>query len=210
MKQPYLWVTILSAFTVLGSAQTGASRKLSEVQTIYVLPMSSGMDQYLASRLTRGHILQVVTDPAKADAILTDHLGAAFEDSLKELYPELTPAPEKPDTKAEKAADQAAGKSEIKPAEKAAGKEADKAATGDSRRSGSFDLKPVGAERTRPSTRARGTIFLVKRGSWEVVWSAYREPRARQGKDLDRTAGELVNQLKASLKSASATTPADK
>jgi hypothetical protein len=230
VKQPYLWVTMLSAFTVLGSAQTGASRKLSEVQTIYVLPMSSGMDQYLASRLTRGHILQVVTDPAKADAILTDHLGAAFEDSLKELYPELKPAPEKPDAKAEKAAnqaaeksetkpaervagketDQAAEKSEIKPADKAAGKEADKAATGDSRGSGSFDLKPVGAERTRPSTRARGTIFLVKRGSWEVLWSAYREPRARQGKELDRTAGELVNQLKASLKSASATTPADK
>ena len=203
-------MTILSAFTVLGSAQTGASRKLSEVQTIYVLPMSSGMDQYLASRLTRGHILQVVADPAKADAILTDHLGAAFEDSLKELYPELKPAPEKPDAKAEKAAAQAAAKSETKPAEKVAGKEADKSATSESRTGGGFELKPVGAENPRPSTRARGTLFLVKRGSWEVLWSAYREPRARQGKELDRTAGELVNQLKASLKSAYATTPADK
>jgi len=230
VKQFFLWLTVLSACAVTGPAQTVASRKLSEVQTIYVLPMSSGMDQYLASRLTRGHILQVVADPAKADAILTDHLGAAFEDSLKELYPELKPVAEKPDAKAEKAADrvaerseikppekvagkeadQAAEKSEFKPADKAAGKEADKAARGDNRGSGGFDLKTVGAERARTSTRARGTIFLVQRGSWEVLWSAYREPRARQGKELDRTAGELVNQLKASLKSASATTPADK
>ena len=129
MKQPYLWVTILSAFTVLGSAQTGASRKLSEVQTIYVLPMSSGMDQYLASRLTRGHILQVVTDPAKADAILTDHLGAAFEDSLKELY---LPSRSRPHGEAgrqgRESSRQAAGKSETKPAEKVAGKEADQPA----------------------------------------------------------------------------------
>lgn len=214
MKQPYLWVTILSAFTVLGSAQTGASRKLSEVQTIYVLPMSSGMDQYLASRLTREHILQVVADPQKADAILTDHLGAAFEDSLKELYPELKPvvkAEKTADKPTGKEADKAVEKGEIKPAEKVVGKEADKeadkAATGDKAAGGSFDLKPVGADRARPSTRARGTLFLVQRGSWEVLWSAYREPRARQGKELDRTAGELVNQLKAALKSASATTP---
>ena len=198
------------ACAVPGSAQTEASRKLSEVQTIYVLPMSSGMDQYLASRLTRGHILQVVADPAKADAILTDHLGAAFEASLKDLYPELKPVAEKPAPKAEKAADKVAEKGESKPAEKVAGKEADKSATSDSRTGGGFELKPVGAENARPSTRAHGTLFLVKRGSWEVLWSAYREPRARQGKELDRTAGELVNQLKASLKSASATTPAGK
>jgi hypothetical protein len=210
VKQFFLWMTIMLACAVPGSAQTEASRKLSEVQTIYVLPMSSGMDQYLASRLTRGHILQVVADPAKADAILTDHLGAAFEASLKDLYPELKPVAEKPAPKAEKAADKVAEKGESKPAEKVAGKEADKSATSDSRTGGGFELKPVGAENARPSTRAHGTLFLVKRGSWEVLWSAYREPRARQGKELDRTAGELVNQLKASLKSASATTPAGK
>jgi hypothetical protein len=230
VKQFFLWMTIMLACAVPGSAQTEASRKLSEVQTIYVLPMYSGMDQYLASRLTRGHILQVVADPAKADAILTDHLGAAFEASLKDLYPELKPVAEKAAPKAEKAtdkvaekgeskpaekvaekeADKAGGKSESKPAEKVAGKEADKSATSESRTGGGFELKPVGAENPRPSTRARGTLFLVKRGSWEVLWSAYREPRARQGKELDRTAGELVNELKASLKSASATTPAGK
>jgi len=207
VKQPYLWVTILLALAAPGSAQTGASRSLSEVKTIYVLPMSSGMDQYLASRLTRGHILQVVADPAKADAILTDHLGAAFEASLKELYPELKPAAEAPGAKGEKAAETAAGKSEIKPAEKVADKETNRTATSESRAGASFDLKPVGGERARSSTRARGTLFLVKRGTLEVLWSAYREPRVRRGKELDRTAGELVNQLKASLKSASATTP---
>ena len=30
--------------------------------------------------------MQVVTDPQKADAILTDHIGPAFEQKLDELY----------------------------------------------------------------------------------------------------------------------------
>jgi hypothetical protein len=210
VKQFLLWVTILLALAVPGSAQTGSSRSLSEVKTIYVLPMSSGMDQYLASRLTRGHILLVVADPGKADAILTDHLGAAFEARVKELYPELKPAAETPGAKEGKAAEKAAEKSEMKTAEKLDAKETDKPATSESGASRSLELKEVGGERAQPSTRARGTLFLVKRGTWEVLWSAYREPRVRQGKELDRTAGELVKQLQASLKSASATKPDDK
>jgi hypothetical protein len=42
--------------------------------------------------------MQVVTDPKKADAVLTDHLGQSFEDTLADLY-SPKPAP------SEKAAD---------------------------------------------------------------------------------------------------------
>jgi len=59
---------------------------MSGVKTVYVLPMSSGLDQYLAVRLTTAAVLQVVADPRNADAILTDHIGQGFEDQLDELY----------------------------------------------------------------------------------------------------------------------------
>jgi hypothetical protein len=56
------------------------------VKTVYVLPMAGGLDQYLALLLTSEGVLQVVTDPQKADAILTDGIGARFEQNLTELY----------------------------------------------------------------------------------------------------------------------------
>ena len=59
---------------------------MSGVKTVYLLPMSSGLDQYLAVRLTNGSVLQVVADARNADAILTDHIGRSFEDRLDEMY----------------------------------------------------------------------------------------------------------------------------
>ena len=56
------------------------------VKTVYVLPMAGGLDQYLALQLTSSGVLQVVTDPKKADAILTDGIGARLEDNLNQLY----------------------------------------------------------------------------------------------------------------------------
>ena len=58
---------------------------LGDVRTVYLMPMSNGLDQYLAGQLTAGAVLQVVTDPQKADAVLTDHLGEGFEQSLADL-----------------------------------------------------------------------------------------------------------------------------
>ena len=66
---------------------TGAhAASLSDIKTVYVLPMSNGLDQYLAVELTTGAVLQVVTDPQKADAVFTDHLGESFEQTLADLY----------------------------------------------------------------------------------------------------------------------------
>jgi hypothetical protein len=59
---------------------------LSDVKTVYLMPMSNGLDQYLAVQLTTGAVLQVVIDPQRADAVLTDHLGESFEQSLADLY----------------------------------------------------------------------------------------------------------------------------
>lgn len=68
---------------------------LNDVKTVYVLPMSNGLDQYLAAQLTSGAVLQVVTDPKRADAVLTDHVGDAFEQTLTDLYSTKQPTSDK-------------------------------------------------------------------------------------------------------------------
>ena len=72
---------------VLGTALFASYPGLTQVQKVYILPMSSGLDQYLAESLTRHHQYQVVTDPKTADtSIFTDKVGEAFEKRLLELY----------------------------------------------------------------------------------------------------------------------------
>jgi len=74
---------------------------LARVQTVYLLPMGYGLDQYLAGRLTRMGVFQVVADPKQADAVFTDRLGEAFEQRMNELYPP-EPAQKPADTQEEK------------------------------------------------------------------------------------------------------------
>jgi hypothetical protein len=57
----------------------------SAIRNVYVLPMTGGLDQFLAARITSEHAMQVVADPKAADAVLTDHLGASFEQQLDQL-----------------------------------------------------------------------------------------------------------------------------
>ncbi len=66
-------------------------------QSVYIMRMGSGFDQYLAAQLTTGKMMRVVTDPQKADFILTDRIGEAFEAKLAELYPPEKPPVEKKD-----------------------------------------------------------------------------------------------------------------
>ena len=73
----------LALFLAAGSLMAG---DLAGVKTVYLLPMSSGFDQYLAIRLVRDGAMQVVTDPKKADAVFTDRIGANFEKSMQQLY----------------------------------------------------------------------------------------------------------------------------
>src|SRR5579863_5206571 len=60
----------LAAFSLAMAA--AANPHLKQVNAVYILSMGNGMDQYLANQLTTAGVFQVVTDPKKADAILTD------------------------------------------------------------------------------------------------------------------------------------------
>jgi hypothetical protein len=78
------WLSIVALGTLVSFS--GANAQVFGVKTVYVLPMAGGLDQFLALQLTSAGVLQVVTDPKKADAILTDGIGARLEESLTELY----------------------------------------------------------------------------------------------------------------------------
>src|SRR5947209_10650929 len=78
---PRYHLALLAVFA-LGAANP----QLLNVHTVYILPMAAGMDQYLANRLTDRAVLQVVSDPQRADAVFTDHLGQSFEEKLNQLY----------------------------------------------------------------------------------------------------------------------------
>jgi len=76
----------MKLFLLLAASLAASALDLGGIKTVYMLPMANGLDQYLAIQLTTGSVLQVVTDPQKADAILTDHVGSSLEQKLDELY----------------------------------------------------------------------------------------------------------------------------
>lgn len=78
-----LFSVVIAAASIVGAAHAA---DFTDVKTVYLLPMSSGLDQYLAVRLTNGAVLEVVTDPQKADAVFTDHIGASLEQNLDDLF----------------------------------------------------------------------------------------------------------------------------
>jgi hypothetical protein len=93
---------LIFAAAALAISMSASAAGLDDVKTVYLLPMSNGLDQYLAAQLTSGSVLQVVTDPQKADAVLTDHVGQSFEETLADLY---SPKPAPSDKAAEKTDD---------------------------------------------------------------------------------------------------------
>jgi hypothetical protein len=154
--------------------------------------MGRGLDQFIANRLTRMHVLRVVTDPAKADIIFTDEVGAALEDRLNDLYP-LPLSPEAQAAAAEKAA-----------AKEAAAKEkTDKPGAYQAPGPGSLLADTVNkADRAGSmgvSGRGRGTMFLVDVKSRDVLWSVFEKPKNSNPRELDHTAERVVKQLKEDL-----------
>jgi hypothetical protein len=152
---------------VVGSALCADFPELSQVQNVYLLPMSGGLDQYLAKSLTQNRQYQVVTDPKAADAIFTDRLGEPFEKKLLELYPP-PPAPrEKPAEKTEKD-----------------GKDRE------------MLIKEEPNLRMGGFSRNRGNVFLVDRASKKVLWSLYKRPKSTTPDDMHKTANAIVSELK--------------
>jgi len=151
---------------------------LANVRSLYVLPMSHGLDQYIVNRLTNEHVFTIVTDPKLADAVLTDHVGTGLQAKLADL---LQPAPaEKPESKADEK-----DKKEDGP------KALPSLAESMSQTSRPADSSSIG--------RSKGTIFLVDTKSRQVVWSAYDLPKDTSSKELDRTASDIVSRIKKDL-----------
>jgi hypothetical protein len=148
---------------------------LAQVHKVYLTPMTNGMDQYLANRLTTMGVFQVVTDPKKADAVFTDHLGETFEALESEWFPDPTPTPT-PTAAAEKP-----------PSDPP--QQAEKADT-------------HGTDRQPLTTfhRTKGTLFLVDARSRAVLWSVYAQPKDTSAVQLDRTATHIVSRIQQDLK----------
>ena len=153
--------------------------ELEGIHSVYLLPMQRGLDQYLANRVTRDHVFQVVTDPKLADAIFTDRIGTGFEKQLEGISPSPEPvAPPPPKDK-----------------------DKDKENSGDTG-GNSFETVNKLENPALNSTfgRAKGTVFLVDAKSRQVLWSVYQQLKSSNSTDMDRTASDIVSRLKRDLK----------
>src|SRR5258708_36314750 len=144
---------------------------LRRVNMVYILPMSGGMDQFLANRLTTMGVFQVVTDPQKADALITDRIGEGFQAKLDELYP--PPVPPKP-VKDEKSAK-------------------------DDKKDHKDDLSAGPVTRISSFNTGKGNFFIVDRRSRNGLWSVYERPQNSTPGELTKTAEKVVKRLKADL-----------
>lgn len=169
-------VSLLLSFSFFLGLPLLPAADLAGVQSVYILKMSRGMDQYLANRLTNDHIFRVVTDPKLADAIFTDHIGETFEDQLDELLPSPEPVKKSPPP------------APVNPKDKTP----------------SAPLLPFDADAKLPPVHstfgaAKGTFFLVNLKSHQVVWSTYDPARSGDSKDMNRAASDIVSRLKKDL-----------
>jgi hypothetical protein len=176
---------LFCALTALAATAAVASvnPQLHEVKRVYILAMSAGMDQYLANQLTKAGIFEVVTDPKRADAIVTDRVGESFEGKLDELYP--PPAPPK------KVEPKAADDSDSDHPKSARDLSDQKLA----------DLDLSGGGGYHPSTlgHGKGNIFIVSRTSRSVLWSIYEPPKNNTSSELTKTAERVVKHLQEDL-----------
>jgi hypothetical protein len=77
----------MKRFLIAGLFATLAFAQYTGPKTVYILPMSAGLDQYLAQWLTKDHVMQVVSNPKTAEVVMTDRLGEAFEQKLNDILP---------------------------------------------------------------------------------------------------------------------------
>ena len=177
------WILVLLSCAALHGAD------LAGVHSVYLLPMGSGLDQYLANRLTNAGVFQVVTDPKLADAVLTERIGEPFQARMEELYPKPEPdveAKAEPEPKAEK--DEPKAEKDKKQA-----KGDEPPGLGETVNK----LAPPGSMST--FGRSKGTLFLVGVKNRQVIWSTFERPKSRESKELDRTAVRVVEQIKKQL-----------
>jgi hypothetical protein len=204
MKLFCAWIMLAAT-----AAFAGVNPQLHEVKRVYILAMSASLDQFLASQLAKAGVFEVVTDPKKADAIITDRVGEPFENKLDELYP--PPPPPKP-ADAKPAADAAKsdstkGDSAKADSDKGDSTKSDSAKSDSAKGDGKVVVKgdPLSgvdlSGGARPSTmgRGKGNIFIVGRGSRSVLWSIYEPPKNNTPRELTKTAERVVKHLQEDL-----------
>ncbi len=161
-------------FCLLASLGLAPGADLASVRKVYFLPMSNGLDQYLANRVTSESLFDVVTDPKLADAVFTDQIGMGFEHRMEALLPpEEPPAAEGKDEKAEKS---------------------EKGDSGAEERTGKIGEGYTA--RFSTFSRGKGNVFLVDLKSRHVVWSVFQRPKQGSPEELDKTSTAIVSQLK--------------
>jgi len=158
---------------LLATLPKGGAAELKDVKSVYLYPMMGGLDQHLASQLTRDHVFRVVADPKLADAIFTDQLGRTFEYRMDHIKRD-TPAP-------------AASVAPPSPSPTAV-----TAPTG-------FGQQNETEPHSSSFSRGKGTIFLVDTKSRQVVWSDYRQPKDSSPRQLEKTAKQMALSLNKTL-----------
>jgi hypothetical protein len=180
---------------------------LAGVHSVYLLPMAKGMDQYLANRLTNERVFRVVTDPKLADAIFTDHLGEGFQAQLEDFSPTPKP-PEPPKPAVAEPAAKTGDEPKAKPGDEPAPPEKPAHADSKAKAAGDTSSSPDMLGKTENTLnnpvasgfgRGHGTLFLVDAKSRQVIWSIYEPPKDFEGKEMNRTASDIVSRLKKDL-----------
>ena len=188
----------LTAAAVAVAANVPPSPELLHIKTVYILPMRLGFDQYLANQLSQSGLLHVVTDPKKADGILTDHLGEAFEAKLDEINP-----PPKPPPAPAAEAKPVAGKTTSDPTKTTDAAEGEPDTKPTVKRAKSTATNTVGTESNPPLrgsfSSGRGNVFLVDKTSRVVLWSTFEQLDSAQPANLTHIAEYVVKDLKHAL-----------
>lgn len=144
------------------------------VNSVYILRMSGGLDQYLITELSKWNVFNITTDPQKADAIFTDTVGETFEKKYDQLYP---------------------------PPKDAATIAAEQEAKENPANQGLAGAIATPQQRLGTSSwgRGRGSIFLVDRKSRLVLWSTSRLTEGSASKQMVEQAQKVVERLRKDL-----------
>ena len=83
-----LFFALLSFVSLAVPPLAGADReRLGQVEKVYLWPMSNSLDQFLAEQVATEGVFDVVVDPKRAQAILTDRISSKFLEGMEELFP---------------------------------------------------------------------------------------------------------------------------
>lgn len=170
---------LIIGMLLVGLGASARPAELTSGASVYLLSMRYGFDLFLANQLTQAGLLTVVTDPALAEYVLSDSVGAGFEQSMDTLYPKPKEEEPKAEDSAEKDAKEGSAESIVQ------------AYSSATPRASSF-------------SRSDGTYFLVNRHSRAVVWSTFVNHRDTRNQAMNKDAAQLVKRLKIFMKKSAA------